>query len=102
MKLKPCHDNIFVEKDKPEEKKTPGGIVVPTKAQDKPDTATVLAVGPGRETADGKVMKPGVHVGDKIVIGKYAGTEVQWEDESRTIVAWSDVLGIVEDDSKEG
>lgn len=97
MKLIPLHDNIFIERDKTEEKKSPGGIVLPEEAQLTPDTATVIAVGPGRLMESGIKIVPEVKEGDKILIGRFSGTEVNWGLEKRTVMPWGDVLGVVED-----
>jgi len=96
MKLKPLHDNIFVEKDKAAEQTTPGGIVLPENQNQIPDTATVLAVGEGRVLADGTKVVPTVKEGDTVLLGRFAGIEVNWGLEKRTVVPWSDVLGVVE------
>jgi chaperonin GroES len=99
MKFVPCHDNILVERDTPEEKKSPGGVLLPKSAQDRPDTGVVLSVGPGRSVgSDGVIVRPAVAVGDRVSFGSYAGTEVIWGDETHLVVPWSDILGIIEDD----
>ena len=97
MKLVPFHDNVFVERDKAEEKKSPGGIILTKKAQDRPDTAVVLAVGPGRVLSDGSTVKPSVKKGDRVLIGRFSGTEVSLDGEPKLIVPWGDILGIVKD-----
>lgn len=97
MKLIPMHDNIFVQKDKAEERRTPGGVVLPMDAQQAPDTATVIAVGPGRVLPDGTMVVPSVQAGDTILIGRFSGIEVNWGLEKRLVVPWSDVLGVVKD-----
>jgi chaperonin GroES len=98
MKLVPFHDNVFVERDEVEEKKSPGGIFLPKKVQDRPDTAVVLAVGPGRVLGDGSMVKPSVKEGDRVLIGRFSGTEVNWDGESKLVVSWGDIMGIVEND----
>jgi chaperonin GroES len=98
MKIKPFHDNVFVERDEPEEKKSPGGIVLPLNTKEVPDTAVVLAVGPGRVMSDGTLVIPDVKVGDRIFIGRYSGTEINFGREKRVVIPWSDILGIVEDE----
>ena len=98
MKLIPFHDNVFVERDKAEEKKSPGGIILTKKAQGIPDTAVVLAVGPGRVLDDGSIVKPGVDIGDRVLIGKFSGTEVNWEEDKCLSVPWGDIIGIVKND----
>lgn len=98
MKLNPFHDNVLVERDKPEEKKSPGGIIMTEGAQKQPDTGVVIAVGPGRVMADGRTVKPDVKPGDRIAFGRFSGTEAVWEEESHLIVPWSDILGLVKED----
>jgi len=97
MKLIPLHDNVFIERDVVEEKKTPGGIVLPEESQKQPDTATVIAVGEGRILANGTKVVPTVKVGDKILVGPFSGTQVNWELETRIVIPWGDILGVVED-----
>jgi len=99
MKLNPTHDNILVRRDKAEEKKTPSGIVLPEDGQKNPDTAVVVAVGEGRRLANGDVIVPGVKAGDRVLLGRFSGTEVNWEMERLTVIGWGDVLGIVLDKS---
>lgn len=101
MKLIPMHDNIFVEKDKAVERRTPGGLVLPEDVQQIPDTATVIAVGSGRELENGGKIVPKVSPGDKILVSRFSGTEVNWGMEKRLIVAWTDILGVVEDSETE-
>ncbi|MBN2258113.1 MAG: co-chaperone GroES [Anaerolineaceae bacterium] len=98
MKLTPFHDNIFIKRDELEERKTKGGLHLPKSAQKQPDTAVVLSVGPGRTLPDGTVVKPTVKPGDRILISRYAGVDVNWDIETRTVIPWSDVLGLVEED----
>jgi len=98
MKLVPFHDNVFVEREEQEEQQTPGGLVLPKNAQDEPDTAIVVSVGPGRLLSNGTMVVPLVKCGDRVLIGRYAGTEVNWGREKRLVIPWSEILGIVEDD----
>ena len=73
-----------------------GGIIIPDTAKEKPQEAKVLAVGPGRMTDDGKVQPMDVKVGDKVVFGKYAGTEVKVDGDDLLIIREDDVLGVLE------
>ena len=98
MKFVPFHDNVFVKRDEPIEKKSPGGVYLPKSEHQIPDTAEVLAVGPGRVLDDGTTVKPSVKPGDKILIGRHSGVDVNWDLERMTVVAWADVLGIVKPD----
>ena len=96
MNLLPKHDNLFVERDKQADKYSPGGILLPEIAQKAPDTAVVIAVGPGRMMENGLMTIPDVQVGDRVLIGRFAGIEINWGLEKRTVIPWDDVLGIVE------
>ena len=95
MGLKPLHDRILVRRLEEEEQKQ-GGIIIPDTAKEKPQQATVLAVGTGRITDDGKVQPLDVKQGDKVVFGKYAGTEVKIDGEDLLIIREDDVLGVLD------
>ena len=94
MKIKPYHDQILVKRleDKKEVKK--GGIIIPDTAKEKPQEGEVIAVGPGKVGDDGKRQPMDVKVGDKILFGKYSGSEVKLKDEEFLIMREEDVLGI--------
>lgn len=94
MKIKPLSDRVIV---KPSEsiEKTKGGIYVPDTAKEKPQEGDIVAVGPGRTTDDGKLIKMEVKVGDHILYGKYSGAEVTVEGEEYLIIRESDILAIV-------
>ena len=94
MKLKPLADRVVVKTIEAEEKTT-GGIVLPGKAQEKPQIAQVVAVGPGG-TVDGKEVVMTVKVGDRVITSKYSGTDVKCDGEEYSIVKQSDILAIVE------
>ncbi|MCA1997790.1 MAG: co-chaperone GroES, partial [Armatimonadetes bacterium] len=85
MKLQPLHDRIVVEAA-PKEDKTPGGIILPDTAQEKPQRGKVLAVGPGKRLASGQIAPVDVKVGDHVLYGKYAGTEVTVEGKDYIIL----------------
>ena len=95
MGLRPLHDRILVKRLE-ETEQVQGSIIIPDTAKEKPQQATVLAVGPGRLTDDGKVQPLDVKVGDKVVFGKYSGTEVKVDGEDLLIIREDDVLGVVE------
>lgn len=95
MALKPLHDRILVRR-KEEEEQRQGGIIIPDTAKEKPQEATVLAVGTGRISDDGKVQPLDVKAGDTVVFGKYAGTEVKVDGEELLIIREDDVLGVLE------
>ena len=95
MKIKPLFDRIVI-KEVESQTKTASGLVLPDSAQEKPQMATVLAVGPGG-TIDGKEIVMEVKVGDKVLYNKYAGSEFKLDGEEVTILKQSDVLAIVEE-----
>jgi chaperonin GroES len=95
MSLRPLHDRILVRRLEEEEQQR-GGIIIPDTAKEKPQQATVLAVGTGRITDDGKVQALDVKTGDRVVFGKYSGTEVKLDGEELLIIREDDVLGILE------
>ncbi len=95
MKIRPLQDRILVERVE-EETKTAGGIIIPDTAKEKPQEGKVLAVGPGRVTDDGKIQPLDVKKGDRVLFGKYAGTEVNVDGEERLLIREEDVLAILE------
>ncbi|MDY0291725.1 MAG: co-chaperone GroES [Desulfuromonadaceae bacterium] len=96
MNIKPLHDRIIV-KCVEEETKTAGGIIIPdTASKEKPQQGVVLAVGPGKVTNEGKVLPMMVKKDDKVLFGKYAGTDIKIDGEDYLIMREEDVLGIVE------
>ncbi|TFH01721.1 MAG: co-chaperone GroES [Calditrichales bacterium] len=94
MKIKPLADRVVIEPIEAEEKTT-GGIYLPDSAKEKPQMGNVVAVGAGKTTDDGKTIKPEVKVGDKVLYGKYSGTDVTVDGKDYLIVRESDVLAIV-------
>jgi chaperonin GroES len=95
MKIKPIKDNIVVKRIEEEEKKV-GSIIIPDTAKEKPLTAEVIAVGSGRTLKDGKKVPLEVKVGDKVLIGKYSGSEVKVDGTEYVILKEDEVLGVVE------
>jgi chaperonin GroES len=95
MKLRPLHDRILVERVE-EAEKTKGGIIIPDSAKEKPAEGKVIAVGNGRVGDDGKVVKLEIKKGDRILFGKYGGTEVKIDGEEYLIMREDDVLGVIE------
>jgi chaperonin GroES len=93
-RVRPLHDRVIVQRIK-EEEKTKGGIIIPDTAKEKPQEGRVIAVGPGRQE-DGKVIALGVKAGDKILFGKYSGTEIKLDGEERLIMREEDILGVIE------
>jgi chaperonin GroES len=94
MKFRPLHDRVLVRRVEAEAK-TAGGIIIPDTAQEKPQEGEVVAVGEGAYNEDGDRIKPDVKTGDKILFGKWSGTEVKIDGEDLLIMKESDVLGIV-------
>ena len=95
MALRPLHDRLLVKRLE-EKEQVQGGIIIPDTAKEKPQEAKVLAVGPGRVTEDGKLQPLTVKVGDTVVFGKYAGTEVKVDGDELLIIREDDVLGVLE------
>ncbi len=96
MKIRPLHDRILVERIE-EENKTPGGIIIPDSAKEKPVEGKVIAVGNGKIAENGEVKPLDVKEGDKILFGKYAGTDIKIGGQEYLIMREDDVLGIIED-----
>lgn len=94
MKMKPLADRVVI-KPSPADEKTKGGIILPDTAKEKPVIGEVVAVGPGKTTDDGKRIVPEVKVGDKVLYGKYSGTEVTIDGEEYLIMREADVFAIV-------
>jgi chaperonin GroES len=94
LKIKPLGDRIVVKPMEAEEK-TKGGIILPDTAKEKPVEGTIVATGPGRKSDDGKVVELEVKVGDKVLYGKYGGTEVTIDSEEYLIMRESDIFAIV-------
>ncbi|MDA1132940.1 MAG: co-chaperone GroES [Proteobacteria bacterium] len=95
MKIRPLHDRVLVRRIE-EEEKTKGGIIIPDTAKEKPSEGKVIAVGPGARTDDGKIQPPDVKKGNRVLFGKWAGTEVRVEGEDLLIMKESDIMGIIE------
>jgi len=95
INLKPLGDRVIVKPMEAEEK-TKGGIILPDTAKEKPIEGTIVAAGPGKVADDGKLIKMEVKVGDKVLYGKYSGTEVTVEGEEYLIMRESDIFAIVE------
>ncbi len=96
MKFRPLHDRVLVKRVE-EEAKTKGGIIIPDTAKEKPMQGEVLAVGPGARDDKGELVALDVKAGDRILFGKWSGTEVKMDGEELLIMKESDVMGIVEE-----
>ena len=95
MSFRPLHDRVVVRRLDGEEK-TKGGIIIPDTAKEKPSEGVIVAVGPGARDDDGKRVAPDVKAGDRILFGKWTGTEVKVDGEELLIMKESDVMGVVE------
>ena len=98
MKFRPLHDRVVVRRLEAEEK-TAGGIIIPDTAKEKPMEGEVVAVGPGARDETGKLVPLDVKSGDRILFGKWSGTEVKLDGEDLMIMKESDILGIIHGDS---
>ena len=96
MKVKPLQDRILIKRIQ-EEEKTKGGIIIPDAAKEKPQEGMVVAVGDGKVLESGQRVAPQVKAGDKILFGKYSGTEIKVDGEEHLILREDDILAIVED-----
>ncbi len=94
MALRPLHDRVLVRRLEAEEK-TAGGIIIPDSAKEKPSEGEVVAVGNGTKADDGSVTPLDVKVGDKILFGKWSGTEVKLDGEDLLIMKESDIMGVI-------
>jgi chaperonin GroES len=95
MRFSPLHDRILVKRIE-EEEAVKGGIIIPDTAKEKPQEGEVIAVGNGRKTEKGKIIPLDVKAGDRILLGKYSGTEIKIDNEDYLILKEEEVLGIVE------
>ena len=95
MKFRPLHDRVVIERIDAEAK-TAGGIIIPDTAQEKPQQGKVVAVGPGGRDESGKLIPIDVKVGDRILFGKWSGTEVKIDGEDLLIMKEDDIMGVVE------
>jgi chaperonin GroES len=96
MKFRPLHDRVVVERITAEEK-SKGGIIIPDTAQEKPSQGEVIAVGPGGRDEAGKLIPIDVKVGDRILFGKWSGTEVKIDGVEYLIMKESDIMGVIEE-----
>ncbi|ALA16230.1 co-chaperone GroES [Chelatococcus daeguensis] len=95
MKFRPLHDRVVVRRLDSEEK-TKGGIIIPDTAKEKPQEGEVVAVGPGARDDNGKIVAPDVKVGDRVLFGKWSGTEVKIDGQDLLIMKESDIMGVIE------
>jgi chaperonin GroES len=95
MKFRPLHDRVVVRRLDAEEK-TKGGIIIPDTAKEKPQEGEVVAVGPGARDENGKVQPLDVKAGDRVLFGKWSGTEVRIDGEDLLIMKESDIMGVIQ------
>jgi chaperonin GroES len=95
MKIRPLQDRLIVKRIA-EEEKTKGGIIIPDTAKEKPQEGKVTAVGKGKANEDGKITPLDVKAGDRVLFGKYAGTEIKIDGEEHLIMREDDILGVIE------
>ena len=96
MNIRPLHDRVVIRRME-EERTSAGGIVIPDSATEKPSKGTVVAVGKGKTLDNGQVRQLDISVGDKILFGKYAGTEVKFEDKEVVVMREEDIMAVLED-----
>src|SRR6059036_2305784 len=96
MKIRPLQDRVIVKRLEEEIEKTKGGIIIPDTAKEKPQQGKVIAAGKGKVGDNGKVTPLDVKVGDKILFGKYAGSDIKIDGEEHLIMREEDILGIIE------
>jgi chaperonin GroES len=99
MKVRPLHDRILIKRIE-EKESIKGGIIIPDSAKEKPQEGEVIAVGNGKRNEDGKLVPLDVKAGDRILFGKYSGTEIKLDDQEFLIVREDEVLGVLEGASK--
>ncbi|WP_299152040.1 co-chaperone GroES [uncultured Tateyamaria sp.] len=95
MALKPLHDRVLVRRTESEEK-TAGGLIIPESAKEKPSEGEIVAAGPGARKDSGELIEMAVKAGDKILFGKWSGTEVTIDGEELLMMKESDIMGIIE------
>ena len=96
MKVRPLQDRVLIKRLEEDVEKTKGGLYIPDSAKEKPQQGKVMAVGKGRVSDDGKVIPLDVKAGDKILFGKYSGSEIKVDGEELLIMREEDILGVVE------
>ena len=100
MKIRPLYDRIVVKRITDETEKTAGGLFIPDSAKEKPQEGEVIAVGQGKRTDDGKLMPLDVKAGDRILFGKYSGSDIKMDGEEFMIMREDEVLGVLDGGTK--
>ncbi len=96
MKIRPLQDRVIVKRIEDEAEKTKGGIIIPDTAKEKPQQGKIIAAGKGKLNDDGKLTPLDVKVGDRILFGKYSGSEIKLDGEEHLIMREEDILGVIE------
>jgi chaperonin GroES len=96
MKIRPLQDRVIVKRIEEEAEKTKGGIIIPDTAKEKPQQGKIIAAGKGKVNDDGKLTPLDVKVGDRILFGKYSGSEIKLDGEEHLIMREEDILGVIE------
>lgn len=96
MKIRPLHDRVLVQRIESKDTTTKGGIIIPETAKEKPQEGKVIAVGTGKVAEDGRILAMNVKAGDRILFGKYSGTDVKIDNEEYLIMREDDILGVLE------
>ncbi|MES1242647.1 MAG: co-chaperone GroES [Acidobacteriota bacterium] len=99
MNIRPLHDRVLVKRLEQQEQ-VRGGIIIPDTAKEKPQEAEVMAVGPGKLTDDGKRAAMDVQVGDRVLMGKYSGSEIKYEDNDYVILREDEILAVIGNGSR--
>jgi len=94
-KIRPLHDHVIVKRIE-QEQKSAGGIIIPDTAKEKPQEAKVVAVGPGRRDDNGKLIAPEVKKGDRVLFGKYSGSEIKLDGEEHLILREEDIMAVLD------
>jgi chaperonin GroES len=95
VKIRPLHDRVIVKRLE-QEQKSAGGIIIPDTAKEKPQEAKVVAVGPGRRDESGKLITPDVKKGDRVLFGKYSGSEIKLDGEEHLILREEDIMAVLD------
>ena len=95
VKIRPLHDRVIVKRIE-QEQKSAGGIIIPDTAKEKPQEAKVVAVGPGRRDESGKLIAPEVKKGDRVLFGKYSGSEIKLDGEEHLILREEDIMAVLD------
>ncbi len=96
MNIRPLHDRIIIKRLDEQESKSAGGLIIPDSAKEKPQKGEVVAVGKGKRADDGKLIPPDLQAGDKILFGKYSGSDIKEDGVEYLIMREDEILGVIE------